>query len=177
MKKNEIINAIIENLKKNDGTYNLLPIHKIVPIQSRMNARFSCIVANYLSVQIDKGMPTLYYYADNGSVCVWKCRNLRNEILNDILELAKEYNKPKVYVVVTDETYDYEGGIDIVMTTMNKEKAYKKFEELREEVSEWADDNGYEFEGTDTCVEAYEEGYAAQTHFYVTIYEKNLVNP
>lgn len=174
MKKVDVINQIIENLKNDDGTFIMLPINGIVPINERVNKRFRFIVAQYISVRIENGVPTLYYL-DDESGCGWFYRNLKMNVLNDILSFAKEYIKPKVYVVTKSDAYDYEEYNDVVLVTTDKEKAYNKLNDLREEIRELADEKEYVFDDGETSVEAYEEGYAAQNHCYATLYVKNLV--
>ena len=175
MKKVDVINQIIESLKKNDGTFVMLPITGIVPVKERVNKRFRFIVAQYISVRIEGGVPTLYYLNDESGVVGWLCRNLKMNVLNDVLSFAREYSKPKVYVITKSNAYDYEEYNDVVLVTTDKEKAYSKLNDLRDEIREWADENEYVFDDGDTSVEAYEEGYAAQNHCYATLYEKNLV--
>ena len=125
MKKVDVINQIIESLKNDDGTFIMLPINGIVPINERVNKRFRFMVAQYISVRIENGVPTLYYL-DDESGCGWVYRNLKMNVLNDILSFAKEYIKPKVYVVTKSDAYDYEEYNDVVLVTTDKEKAYRK---------------------------------------------------
>ena len=158
MKKVDVINQIIESLKNDDGTFIMLPINGIVPINERVNKRFRFMVAQYISVRIENGVPTLYYL-DDESGCGWFYRNL----------------KMKVYVVTKSDAYDYEEYNDVVLVTTDKEKAYNKLNDLREEIRELADEKEYVFDDGETSVEAYEEGYAAQNHCYATLYVKNLV--
>ena len=174
MKKVDVINQIIESLKNDDGTFIMLPINGIVPINERVNKRFRFMVAQYISVRIKNGVPTLYYL-DDESGCGWVYRNLKMNVLNDILSFAKEYIKPKVYVVTKSDAYDYEEYNDVVLVTTDKEKAYRKLNDLREEIRELADEKEYVFDEGETSVEAYAEGYAAQNHCYATLYVKNLV--
>lgn len=91
MKKVDVINRIIESLKKSDGTFVMLPIKGIVPFDERTNKRFLFMVAKYISVEMISGIPTLFYYDDESGVCGWRCNNLKMNVLNDVLSFAKEY--------------------------------------------------------------------------------------
>lgn len=175
MKKVDVINQIIESLKKNDGTFVMLPINGIVPVKERVNERFRFMVAQYISVRIEGNVPTLYYLTDEKGDCGWVCRNLKMNVLNDVLSFAKEYSETKVYVVTKSDTYEGDEYNEVVIVTTDKEKAYSKLNDLREEIKEYADENEYAFDDGENFVEAYEEGYAAQNHYYATLYIKNLV--
>ena len=91
MKKVEVINQIIESLKKNDGTFVMLPIKGIVPFEERTNKRFRFVVAQYISVKEVSGVPTLFYLDDESGVFGWICNNLKMNVLNNVLSFAKEY--------------------------------------------------------------------------------------
>lgn len=175
MTKLEIINAIISNLRTPEGSYAIFPIHKIIPPQYRRNARFTFMIGNYLSAREENGETKLILWYDNGSVCYWNCPKLKKEIYESILNAIEESRKPKVYVITKDEAYDYEQFSDVVLVTTDKEKSLKEFEKYREEVREYAEENDFVFDDGDTSVECYEDGYAAQSHYYVTLYERNLV--
>jgi len=91
MKKADVINRIIESLKKNDGTFVMLPISGIVPFEERKSKRFRFMIAKYISVKVISGVPTLFYLDDESGVCGWLCKNLKMNVLNDVLSFAKEY--------------------------------------------------------------------------------------
>ncbi|MBS7362210.1 MAG: hypothetical protein KIH03_00205 [Paludibacteraceae bacterium] len=175
MSKKEIINAIVSNLRTPEGRYEIFPINKIIPPQYRRNARFASMIGDYLSVREENGEAKLILCYDTGSVCYWKCPKLKNEIYESILNAIEESRKPKLYVITKDEAYYYEQSSDVVLVTTDKEKALKEFEKYREEIREYAEENDFVFDDGDTSVECYEEGYAAQSHYCVTLYERNLV--
>jgi hypothetical protein len=81
-----------------------------------------------------------------------------------------------VYVIVVNKAFDCDEEENVVLVTTDKDKAYKKMDELRNEVYFYSVDNGYCFKECDNCLEAYEDGYASHNHFYVNLYEKTLVN-
>lgn len=175
MSKKEIINAIVSSLRTPEGRYEIFPINKIIPPQYRRNARFASMIGDYLSVREENGEAKLILCYDNGPVCYWGCPKLKKEIYKSILNAIEESRKPKIYVITKDEAYYYEQSSDVVLVTTDKEKALKEFEKYREEVREYAEENDFVFDDGDTSVECYEEGYASQSHYCVTLYERNLV--
>ena len=175
MSKKEIINAIVSSLRTPEGRYEIFPINKIIPPQYRRNARFASMIGDYLSVREENGEAKLILCYDTGSVCYWNCPKLKKEIYKSILNAIEESRKPKVYVITKDESYYYEQSSDVVLVTTDKEKALKEFEKYKEEVREYAEENDFVFDDGDTSVECYEEEYATQSHYCVTLYERNLV--
>lgn len=175
MSKKEIINAIVSSLRTPEGRYEIFPINKIIPPQYRRNARFASMIGDYLSVREENGEAKLILCYDTGSVCYWGCPKLKKEIYKSILNAIEESRKPKVYVITKDEAYYYEQSSDVVLVTTDKEKALKEFEKYREEIREYAEENDFVFDDGDTSVECYEEEYAAQSHYCVTLYKRNLV--
>lgn len=81
----------------------------------------------------------------------------------------------KVYVIVVNKSFDFDVEENVALVTTDKDKARKKMDELRNEVYNYSVENGYFYEESDNCVEAYEEGYASHEHFYANLYEKTLV--
>lgn len=84
-----------------------------------------------------------------------------------------EDNKAYVIIVDTCDCYDQSSNVDMVTT--NKEEAEKRLSILREEVRNYAKENNFVFNDGETSIESYEVGFSLQNHYYVTMYEKDMV--
>ena len=83
--------------------------------------------------------------------------------------------KTKVWVVIIDSADSYEQTTRVELVTSDKKVAEMRLAELREKIKKYATKRGYTFDDGKTSVEAYDEGYAAENHYYAAIHESNLV--
>jgi hypothetical protein len=175
MTKSETIEKICNLLKLPKGGYTTLHVGGIIPVQDRTNKRFTHMIGNYLSAIDEDGKTKLVLLPRENSICYWKFPNLKKETYEDILAAIEESLKPKAYVIMSDIAYDYEQNSNVVLVTTDRKKALEQFNMHKKAVRKYAKENEYEFDEGDTTAEAYEDGYAAQNHYYVRLYEKNIV--
>ena len=184
MKKQEIIEAIAVGLadrNEPDG-YGRFPIHKIIDIEKRRNARFTFEVASYITAKFadyktdGTVVHELWYYMYNGSTVMWRCRNLTKEELLAILAAITEQKAKKdlVYVVAKEDCYDYYTNTDILIVTKDRKKAQEKFEGEKGMMQADAEEHGYEQEESESSYSCWADGEYGENHQTVRIYEKNL---
>lgn len=184
MKKQDIIEAIavlLADRNEPDG-YERFPIHRIIDIEKRRNARFTFEVADYITAKFadykldGTVVHELWYYMYNGSTVMWRCKNLTKEELTAIYKAIAEKKAKKdiVYVVTKEDCYDFNTSSDILIVTKDKKKAQAKFEGERDMLKVDAEEHGYEQEESDTSYSCWKEGYYGENHQTVRIYEKTL---
>jgi len=184
MKKQDIIEAIAVLLadKNEPDGYARFPIHKIIDIEKRRNARFTFEVASYITAKFADYKPDgtvvheLWYYMYNGSTVMWRCKNLTKDELLKIHEaiVTQKAKKDLVYVVAKEDCYDFNTTSDILIVTKDRKKAQVRFEGERDMLKADAEEHGYEQEESDTSYSCWKEGYYGENHQSVTIYEKTL---
>ena len=80
----------------------------------------------------------------------------------------------KIYLITIDEVYDYEVFDHEPLAYKNPEDAFKKFEEVKEEIRsnyEREIEGGWEIEDSKTHLELYNEGYYASFHIVASLQE------
>lgn len=76
----------------------------------------------------------------------------------------------QIFIITNDTASDYEQESTILGTFFSKETAQKQFNELREHLHRKYTDKLEIRTDTDSCFEAYRDGYAAQEHEYIALH-------
>lgn len=171
MKKEELTVKLIAELAKLEK--RKINIEGIIPIQKRVNKRFTSVIAKFIKSTGNTDQDGLYFVADENETTSWKCTNLSVKDMEAILTEIEKLSM-KVYVVTYENCTDFTTSTHIEIVTKSYEKAKRRFDELADFIRHTADDLGFVCEESETSIEAYEEGYAAENHKYATLYETLL---
>lgn len=185
MKKQEIIEKIAINLadKNEPGGYKRFPIHNIIEAEKRMNNRFTCCKANYITATRDAVGTRLLYHMDNGSVVQWRATNLTKDDLLKILNATAEAklkrifdDGQKVHIVTVSDVCDFVEENRIPVVTTDIDKAIHVFKSEVEKAKSTAKEFGWVEEDYDEtyCYSCYDDGRYAENHVTVSLITKNL---
>lgn len=171
MKKEELTVKLIAELAKLEK--RKINIEGIIPIQKRVNKRFTSVIAKFIKSTGNTDQDGLYFVADENETTSWKCANLSVKDMEAILTEIERLSM-KVYVVTYENCADFTTSTHIEIVTKSYEKAKRRFDDIALFIRNSADDFGWVCEESETSIEAYEEGYAAENHKYATLYETLL---
>ncbi len=171
MKKEELEVKLIAELAKLEK--RKINIEGIVPIQKRVNKRFTSVIAKFIKSTGNTDQDGLYFVADENETTSWKCTNLSVKDIEAILAEIERLSL-KVYVVTYEICTDFTTSKNIEIVTKSYEKAKRRFDDIALFIRNSADDLGWVCEESQDSIEAYEDGYAAENHKYANIYETSL---
>lgn len=171
MKKEELYIKLVAELAKLEN--RRINVEGIVPLQKRINKRFTSVIAKFIKSTGNTETDSLYFVADENETTSWKCTNLSAKDMEAILTEISNLSK-KVYVVTYENCADFVSATKIEIVTKSYKKAKARFDELADFIRHTADNLGWECDDSETSIEAYEEGYAAENHKYATLYETLL---